>query len=461
MLQLFALAAAIIAAVRWPTVHTTVLVEVQLLGRSGLEALRFEHQLASVKQDGQRIGVVEPNGGGASLELDVTSELIFRVSQAPSALSRAVKARLAGGDTISSPAVVELLETAAQRGSAHTLFLLDFEPAVGIGAAASGRHASPCLTPCAEPALGASRAQRALWIDLAACASLPPYGSLGRGGGAVDLRHALGAAATPTLRSASVAALVHRAARVLLAPPVHTFPVRFHSTIVVQVFSVASASVPDDAAARSARSARWRAVERELRAVALAGQSVRLDVQHRALAECAACRTALTRAARTRRAHFAAAATSPGMLRLTERDEKFLDAGELRRALAELDAEHRSIVAVNSAAARGTGGDLRVVPVFLFHLGADTPTLLDGTRVARGFDDMVLAVRLNDDCGARRPVAASAELLCGAGRAVGVDASGARRATLAVLLQRIWGVASTRVAWDTARGALTRDELWR
>ena len=168
----------------------------------------------------------------------------------------------------------------------------------------------------------------------------------------------------------------------------------------------------------------------------------------------------------------ARSATAP-LLRVAEREETYLDASELRHALAELDADYRSIAAVNSAAARGTGDDLRIVPVFLFHLGADAP-LLDGTRVARGFEDMVLAVRSNSEsrtsrepssessgeCGARRVVAASAALVCGAGRTIGVDASGARRATLAVLLQRIWGVASTRVAWDAARVAPARDELW-
>ena len=513
-----------VAASSSAPLHTTMLVEVQVLGRERFTTALLERQLAAVRQRGKRIGVVDAgDDDAATTTLDATQDFVFRVARAPSHLDDAVRQLVAaGGDrAASSPAVLARLETAAQHAASYTLYVLDYAEHAAVAAA----DAAPCGAPCGASTLGALGAARVMWIDLAASASQLPYGALGGGSNShrtVDLRRALAAGADPkqpqpARLSASVAALIHRAARLLLAPPMQRFPVPLRSEIVVQVFSIAAEAslVGGDAArtaaARAARSEAWRTVERQLQAVAAPGQTIRVEVQHRALGACAACATALARATRTRRAIFAHAekggalssssSSSSSRHRLVERSQRYLEAAVLRDSLAALDAEHRSIVAVNAAAA--SGADLLVVPVFLFSLlpgeeeeeeeeggrrreGRSKWTadamLLDGEHLARRYADMIVAVQTpaaqslrtaslkaasaglaeSGSCQGRRTrLAANASMHCG-GQLVGIDARDARRATLAALLQHIWGVASTRVGWNSAQpeGAVQRDDLW-
>lgn len=249
---------------------------------------------------------------------------------------------------------------------------------------------------------------------------------------------------------AEVAAFVGHTASLLVTPPVHRFPIPYARHTIVNLMLISAGNQLDPLVIDKQKVAdqRWERVLGQLQRLALAGQTVAVNVSRVSSGECPLCVAALSHSRKPHTSNVLADG-------LRTQVHEYLHSKELREWLQKFEMESWGLkdYLVEDYRQQNQGaGSVRVLNAFVYDVDSSDILLLDRFHQAVSFRDMVVAVQTNAQ-------AALVDFQCN-GVAMTMDPSDPARAVLGALLETGWGVARTHDVWSHHRSTVEQNYLW-
>ncbi|KAL0554948.1 hypothetical protein IC582_008878 [Cucumis melo] len=295
---------------------------------------------------------------------------------------------------------------------------------------------SPGFTKC----LGSiwSGGERYLWVDLGA--GPVDYGPSLSGDGVLPrgefhpLATLHGRPKSQKALLADLASLVWSAYQVHLVPSMR-IPVPFESSLVVQFIHVYGSESSDGG------DLDWKSIERTLRdgGMLLGEQSLSFKHYSVSYAKCPICAFAISRSTNSYTSRFL-------FDNYTLIVNEYLDSKRLHQILSDSAEEFRR------AGFPEEEEMARVIPVYVFDLNLNTILLLDRYHQSVAFTDMVIAVRTKN-------TQTVSDYSCN-GRHVFTHTRDLERPLVGSILQSMWGVSPTHLAWSSRHNDTIVDYSW-
>lgn len=264
---------------------------------------------------------------------------------------------------------------------------------------------------------------------------------------------------------ADLVGLLQSACDHLLAPPIAHANLRFYTNVTIQVIRITDK--PLDASGDTTQEdfeagLDLEGLQSQLRALGAGPEMVDVLVKHVSFGTCDYCVAAYTRALRS---HITNAMWRPPVPKgkspkdtehsahhtnvYQARTHDYLDSKELHAALQRFEAHLWTEIGLKPRSPSLTS---RVIAVYLYDLSSEDLVLLDRHSQVTAFPDMLLAVR-------SRAGETLVDYSCG-GNAVLMQPHNMARPLLGGVLEAVWGVAPTQLAWRESTQSISRTYAW-